>query len=110
MVKPLSNIYENKDNFKIEMAIPGVKKENIKINLDKNVLSISSEVENENVENNNLYERREFNYSNFERLFTLPKSADLEKIDANFHDGMLEITILKREEAKDKPARAIEIK
>lgn len=110
MVKPLSNIYENKDNFKIEMAIPGVKKENIKINLDKNVLSISSEVENENVENNNLYERREFNYSNFERLFTLPKSADLEKIDANFHDGMLEITILKREEAKDKPARTIEIK
>jgi len=108
-VKPLSNIFENKDNFKIELAIPGVKKENIKINLDKNVLSISSEIENENVEENNLFQRREFNYSNFERSFTLPKSADLENIQANFRDGMLEITITKREEAKDKPARSIEI-
>lgn len=108
-VKPLSNIFENKDNFKIELAIPGVKKENIKINLDKNVLSISSEIENENVEENNLYQRREFNYSSFERAFTLPKSADLENIQANFRDGMLEITITKREEAKDKPARSIEI-
>jgi HSP20 family protein len=108
-MKPLSNIFENKDNFKIELAIPGLKKENIKINLDKNVLSISSEIENENVEENNLYQRREFNYSSFESVFTLPKSADLENIQANFRDGMLEITITKSEEAKDKPARSIEI-
>lgn len=106
--KPLSNIYETKENYTIEMAIPGIKKEEIAINLDKNILTISSTKEEVNDENV-LYERREFKYYNFERSYTLPKSADLEKIKANFKEGILEIVITKKEEAKDKPARQIKI-
>ena len=108
-VKPLSNILETKDEFKIEMAVPGVKKEDIKINLEKNVLTISSNLE-QDADESIVYSRNEFNYSNFERAFILPKIADSEKINANFRDGILEVTITKKEEAKEKPARAIEVK
>ncbi|OFY92286.1 MAG: hypothetical protein A2236_06750 [Bacteroidetes bacterium RIFOXYA2_FULL_33_7] len=107
-LKPLSNIYETKEYYKIEMAIPGIKKEDVVINLEKNILSISRTSEDLNDENI-LYERREFKYNNFERLYTLPKSADLEKINASFNNGILEIVIYKKEEAKDKPAREIKI-
>lgn len=106
---PPVNLFEGKDNYKIELAIPGFKKEDVEMILEKNVLTVKSKQENKNNENTDDYFRREFNYSSFERSFTLPKTADLDSINAKFNNGVLEIAINKLEEAKEKPARVINI-
>jgi len=106
---PAVNIAENTDEFKIEFAAPGLSKKKFKINLDNNVLTVSSEKEAENSESNENYTRREFNYTSFQRSFTLPDSANGEKIKAEYNEGVLTIEIPKREEAKIKPVREIEI-
>ena len=97
---PAVNIAETADEFHIELAAPGLKKEDFKINLDKNVLSISAEKKTENTEENKKYNRREYSYTSFVRSFTLPESADQNKIDAEYTDGVLKITAAKKEEAK----------
>ena len=106
---PAVNIAENGDDFKIEVAAPGLDKDDFKINLDHNVLTISAEKETENEENKSDFNRREFNYSSFKRSFTLPDSINAEKILATHKNGILSIQIPKREEAKVKPAREITI-
>lgn len=108
---PAVNIKENADNYTIELAAPGKKKENFKIQLDHNLLSISSEDKNESIEENKVdnYTRREYQYSSFSRSFTLPDSADGEKITANYNDGILTVIIAKKDEAKVKPSRLIDI-
>jgi len=107
---PAVNIVEEKDDFKIEVAAPGLDKKDFKIDLDRGVLSISSEKQEEINEENKKYMRREFSYTSFSRSFTLPDGADQEKIKAIHKDGILTIVIPKKEEAKEKPARQIEIK
>lgn len=109
---PAVNIAENKDDFKIEVAAPGLEKKDFNINLDRNVLTISSEKQHEtkDEDEDTKYMRREFSYTSFSRSFTLPDSAQEDKIKANHKDGILTITIPKKEEAKVKPARKIEIK
>lgn len=109
---PAVNIKETKDKFFIEVAAPGMKKEDFKIELEKNILTISSETETENEENdgNRKYTRREFSYQTFMRTFTLPQAAEREKISASYVDGLLNISIPKKEEAKEKPARKIEVR
>ena len=106
---PAVNISEGKDDYRIEVAAPGLKKEDFKISLDNNVLSISSEkeVKNETKEENVL--RREFSYSSFSRSFTLPESVNGEKIKATHNDGILNIVVPKKDEAKIKPVRDIKI-
>ncbi len=106
---PAVNIAENEDTFKIEFAAPGLIKTDFKINLNNDVLTVSSEKEINNEESKTNYTRKEFNFSSFERTFTLPDSADGDKISAEYKDGILTIDIPKREEAKVKPARDIEI-
>jgi len=106
---PSVNIAENNDGFKIEFAAPGLSKEEFKINLDNNVLTIGSEKKEEKEETKENFTRREFNYSSFQRSFTLPDSANGEKIKAEYQNGILNIEIPKREEAKVKPVRDIEI-
>ena len=106
---PAVNIVEEKDDFRIEVAAPGLKKEDFKIDLNNNVLTISSEKSNEREENQERYMRREFSYSSFKRSFTLPESAQIDKIAANHKDGILNITIPKKEEAKVKPPKQIAI-
>lgn len=109
---PAVNIAENNDGFSIEVAAPGLNKEDFQINIDHNVLSISSEKHTESEskdEKENKYYRREFNYSSFERSFSLPDYADTEKIKATHTNGVLNVFIPKREEAKEKPARVISI-
>ncbi len=106
---PAVNIAENGDDFKIEVAAPGLDKDDFKINLDHNVLTISSEKESENVENKPDFNRREFNYSSFKRSFSLPDSINTEKILATHKNGILSIQIPKREDSKVKPAREITI-
>src|SRR3989339_2277248 len=104
------NVLENDHEFLIELAAPGMKKEDFRINLEDNVLTISSEKKEEKEEKKDQYTRREFSYQSFQRSFTLPEYlADREKVTAKYHDGILHINIPKREEAKPKPARAIEI-
>ena len=106
---PAVNIVETEDQFAIEFAAPGLKKEDFKVNLDNNVLTVSSEKEDKEEDKNKNYTRREFNYSSFQRSFTLPDSANSEKISAEYKDGVLKIEIPKKEEAKVKPVREISI-
>ncbi|CAN5339920.1 Hsp20/alpha crystallin family protein [soil metagenome] len=108
---PAVNIKENKDNFEVEVAAPGMKKDDFKIHLDNNLLTISSESNFENEENNEgEYSRKEFSYQSFQRSFTLPKEVvDADNIKAKYSDGVLKLSIPKKEEAKQKPPRMIEI-
>lgn len=97
---PSVNVKESDRNFLIELAAPGMAKEDFKISLERNVLKISSEKkqENETVENDGNYTRREFNYQSFSRAFTLPQQVvDTENIEANYTDGILRITVPKKE-------------
>mgnify|MGYP000998569508 FL=1 len=106
---PAVNIIENKDEFKIEVAAPGLEKADFKIDLHNQVLTISSEKEVKNEENEEKYMKREFCYTSFKRSFTLPQIANSEKVQASHKDGILTVVIPKKEEAKEKPARRIEI-
>ncbi|MBB5396110.1 MULTISPECIES: Hsp20/alpha crystallin family protein [unclassified Mucilaginibacter] len=106
---PAANISETEDHFHVELAAPGLKKEDFKINLDRNVLNISVETQNENNNTQKNYSKREYSYSSFVRSFTLPETADYENIEAGYSDGILKIDIAKREEAKA-VRRQIEIK
>lgn len=117
---PAVNVVEHADGFRIEVAAPGLKKEDFKLNLNHNNLTISayreekqeqptSQSDQANQNNGEKYARREFSYTSFQRTFMLPGSADADQIQANYEDGVLKINIPKREEAKVKPSRQIEI-
>ena len=107
---PAVNIRENEETYLIEVAAPGMNKENFTVNLNGDRLLISSEMKNEKHESDENYSRREFSYQSFQRSFTIPQSSvDGEKISAKYADGILLITLPKREEIKPKPARKIDI-
>jgi len=106
---PAVNIKENEKDFELELAIPGFKKDDFNIEVDENILTISSEVKSENHTNENKYTRREFSYNAFKRAFTLPETVDDGKINANYEAGVLRLTLPKREEALPKPKRMIAI-
>ncbi|MCH4554079.1 MULTISPECIES: Hsp20/alpha crystallin family protein [Aestuariibaculum] len=109
MSLPAVNVKNSEDHFTIEMAVPGLKKSDFDINMDNNVLSIgvASKVENKN--ENERYTRREFGYSSFKRTFTIPDSVNTEGIKAEYNDGILKIHLPKKEEAKVKPVKKIDI-
>lgn len=110
---PRVNVSETDDKYNIEMAAPGLNKEDLHVDLDENILTISAEKEEkqeDKKENGNYYTRREFSYTSFRRSFTLPETANAEKIDAQYKDGILNITIPKKEEKKLKPSKNIKIK
>ncbi|SFZ92626.1 HSP20 family protein [Flaviramulus basaltis] len=106
---PKVNIKEVSDAFIVEMAVPGLKKSDFNINLENNILSISAELKEENEEKNKGYTRREFGYSSFKRTFTLPETVNDSKINANYSEGILLVHLPKKEEAKQKPSRTIQI-
>lgn len=106
---PAANISETPDEYHIELAAPGLKKDDFKINIDHQVLNISVEQRSENTENSKKYNKREYSYSFFVRSFTLPDSADDSRIEASYTDGVLKINVPKKEEAKS-VTRQIEIK
>ena len=108
---PAVNIQETDDHFKVEVAAPGKTKEDFNIELDNDVLTISSEEkkESETSEKNGRYTRKEFSYSTFKRAFGLPDSVNSEKISASYKDGVLAIELPKREEAKVQAKRMIDI-
>ena len=108
---PAVNIRETSEGFDVEMAAPGMTKNDFKIELEGNNLTISSEKKNEQEQKEGEgYTRREFSYQSFCRTFNLPKDVvDAENIKAKYEDGVLKLQIPKREEAKMKPPRVIEI-
>jgi Molecular chaperone (small heat shock protein) len=97
---PAANISESADHYHVELAAPGLKKEDFKLSLERNVLSVSVEQRAEDKQEDRNYAKREYSYSSFVRSFTLPESADENGIQATYKDGVLAIDIPKREEAK----------
>lgn len=109
---PAVNIKETDDAFKIEMATPGIPRDDLHIHVDDNILTIAGEHReetNENASENENYTRREFNYNSFSRSFKLPNMVDTDNIYASCENGILKLDIPKREEAKKKPKREISI-
>jgi len=106
---PSVNILETNQEYKIELAAPGLVKDDFKIDLNNDVLAIIVEKEMKTEEPKQAYTKKEFNYFAFKRAFTLPDSADREKISAKYEAGILEITIAKKEAAIVKPVRKIDI-
>ncbi len=107
---PSVNIKEDSNGFNVEMAAPGLTKKDFKIELNNNVLSISSEMKMENeTKDDEQFTKREFSYQSFSRSFSLPATVENEKITAKYENGILKILIPKREEAKPKPVKQIKI-
>ena len=106
---PAVNIKENSKEFDIDFAAPGFKKNDFKINLEENVLTISAEKEEEKKEENNRFTRKEFSYNSFSRSFTLPQTVNADKIDAKYNDGILKLNIPKKEESKTLPKKEIKV-
>jgi HSP20 family protein len=108
---PAVNIIEKDDGFEVEMAAPGMEKKDFSIELDNNVLTISSEKKSEKEETaQDKIQRREFSYQSFRRSFTLSKeTVDADKINAKYENGILRLIIPKKEEARQKPKRVIRI-
>ncbi|WP_353182081.1 Hsp20/alpha crystallin family protein [Parapedobacter lycopersici] len=106
---PAVNIAETADAYAIELAAPGLEKGDFKINVDKDVLTISAEKKSEQAADDRKYSKREYSYSSFTRSFTLPDSIDHSKIDAAYQDGVLKVLVGKREEAKV-ASRLIDVK
>jgi HSP20 family protein len=106
---PAVNISESLESYHIELAAPGLKKQDFKINVDGNVLNIAVEQVKENNGGGRKYNKREYSYNSFVRSFTMPEQADQNRIEAAYENGVLTVDIAKREEAK-MASRQIEIK
>ncbi len=106
---PAVNIKDNEKNFELELAVPGVKKEDFMIEVDHDVLMISSEATSEHKETKEQYTRKEFSFSSFKRSFTLPDTVDASRIDAKYENGILQLTLPKKEETLPNPKRLISI-
>ncbi|SHM97579.1 Hsp20/alpha crystallin family protein [Mucilaginibacter sp. OK098] len=106
---PAVNISETDGHYHIELAAPGLRKEDFKVDLDRDILTISAEKQTEQTENDKKYNKREYSYSSFVRSFTLPDSVDDANIEAEYTDGVLRINVAKKEEVRT-ASRHIEIK
>jgi HSP20 family protein len=107
---PAVNITESPDHYKVVLAAPGMKKEDFKIAVEGNMLTISSEKEQSNEENLKTYTRKEYNYSSFSRSFTLPDEVNKEKIGASYTDGLLSIVLPRKESSVKTTATNIAVK
>jgi HSP20 family protein len=107
---PMVNVFESENSFRIEVAVPGINKEDIKINLENEILKISAELEGNIAKEGEKCTKREYNYKSFSRSFSLPDAADGNQISAESMNGILMITIMKKEEEIIKAPREIEIK
>ena len=107
---PSVNITENKDEYSVSLAVPGMKKDDFKIDVNGNMLTISCEKDETKEEKDKKYTRKEYSYSSFSRSFTLPDEVNREKIDARYEDGLLKISLPRKEEAKKTAAKQIAVK
>ncbi len=106
---PAVNILENETSFELELFAPGRKKEDFNVEVDEQVLTISSEIKEEEEIKEKSYSRKEYTYSSFKRAFTLPDTVNEDAIEASYKDGVLKFVLPKKEEALPKPKRLIEI-
>jgi HSP20 family protein len=108
---PAVNIIETNDDFRLEMVAPGMKKENFKVELQDDVLTISYEHDDnrEGERRGWRYTTREYNYHSFARSFSLPETVEIEKIHAMYEDGILTLILPKKDEAKGQPVRQIKV-
>ena len=106
---PAVNIREDDKNYVLDLAVPGIDKKDLKIDINEDVLTISSETKTESEESKDGYKRKEFSYSEFCRSFYIPENVNREKIEANYKDGVLSVSLPKQEEEKNKITRKIEI-
>ncbi|MCW5515974.1 Hsp20/alpha crystallin family protein [Muriicola sp. Z0-33] len=106
---PAVNIKENEKDYELELAVPGMKKDDFNVEVDNNIMTISAEAETESKVEEENYTRREFSRTSFKRSFTLPETIDEDKIDASYVDGILKFTLPKKDEALPKPKRMISI-
>ena len=106
---PSVNVKEDTDGYDVEVAAPGFNKKDFKIELNNDVLTVSSEVKTENETNEDRFTKREFSYQSFCRSFSLPATVERGKISAKYENGILRIAIPKMEEAKPKPIKQISI-
>ncbi|MDP4285186.1 MAG: Hsp20/alpha crystallin family protein [Bacteroidota bacterium] len=97
---PAMNITENKEDYKVTLAAPGLKKSDFKIDVEGNMLTISSEKEENREEKDVRYTRKEYSYSSFSRSFMLPEDVKQANIEATYEDGVLKLKLPKKEEAK----------
>jgi HSP20 family protein len=107
--RPAVNLLESEKEYRIELAVPGLSKKDIKIDLHKNILTISSEKEDTKEVKEDNFMRREFSYGSFKRSFTLPETVDPNKISADNTNGILQVHIPKKPEAVDKGPKQISI-
>jgi HSP20 family protein len=106
---PAVNIMERENDFRIELAAPGLQKGDFKIEVEKNLMTISAEKKSEKKDENERFTRKEFSFSSFKRSFSLPEHVNAENTTAEYVDGVLQLTLPKKEEAKVKPAKEIKI-
>lgn len=101
---PRIDISENEKSISINAEIPGVTKDNLKITLQDNIITIEGEKKKEDIEKNVNYYREERSFGKFKRSFTLPVEVDSDNVDAKFNDGILEVKLNKIEpkEAKER--------
>ena len=108
--KPAVNISENEDQWTVDLAVPGMKKDNFKISLEEDTLTVKAEAEHSTSENKEHFMVKEFNYSSFERSFKLPENKiEQDSIKANYENGVLSISLPKKDEAKPQPKKEIAV-
>lgn len=106
---PAVNIKDNANSYEVELAVPGYKKEDMKVNVEKGILTISSERKKETEEEKKGYTRKEFSYSSFQRSFQLPEHADGDNVKANYVDGVLKLSIPKVQAMPEKKGKEVKI-
>src|SRR5512140_422876 len=106
---PAVNIREDEKMFMLDLAVPGIDKKDLKIDIEEDVLTISSETKQESEDNKDGYRRKEFSYSSFCRSFQIPENVNKEKIEGNYKDGILTVSLPKAEVEKNKVSRQVKI-
>ncbi len=108
---PAVNIAEDQNSYQLSVAAPGMKKDDFRVDLDGDTLTIHAEKESEQEDSARKFTRREYEYRSFSRSFTLPEGVDRDRIDAHYENGVLKLTLTKREDARKKnPVKAITVK
>lgn len=110
MTTPAVNITENKNDYLVALAVPGMKKDDFKIDVEGNMLTISCEKEENKDEKEKRFTRREYSYYSFSRSFTLPEEVNREKIEAMYEDGILKLVLPRKEDATRNAAKKIAVK
>jgi HSP20 family protein len=106
---PAVNVKEDDKSYTLDLAVPGIDRKELKIDINEDLLTIASESKNESEESRDGYKRKEFSYSSFCRSFQIPENVSKEKIEANYKDGILSVTLPKMEVEKNKVSRQIKI-